>query len=307
MASPRWYIRHVPPRYEPAKPLPVVIDLHGYSSGAAFEAAATGLGKYGDAHNFVTITPEGSGDPKFVTWDTALGSADVKFFADLLDHVEHTMCIDTRRVFVAGYSQGAFMTSTLACVYADRIAAVAPNAGIRDAPGCKPSRPVPVVAFHGTADRHIAYRGGLGPDGLKLPAYDGSGRTMGEEGLQHRPPLNGAAIPVIAAAWAKRNGCTGEADDAHRRGGRHAPLVAVRRREGSGALPRAGRRAHLAREPLHRGRGRHSRAHHDVDLGRRDPVAFLPRAPVARSFLTVGLDPAGRDSATGAHPCASRT
>ncbi len=190
--------------------MPVVIDLHGYISGPDFQIPATGLEKYGDDHGFATITPHGSGDPKYVTWDTALDSADVMFFADLLDHVEQTLCIDMRRVFVSGFSQGAFMTSTLACVYADRIAAVTATAGIRDAPGCRPSRPVPVVAFHGTADRQIAYRGGLGPDGLKLPAYDGSGRTMGEEGLQHRPPLNGAAIPVIATAWAERNHCRGE-------------------------------------------------------------------------------------------------
>jgi polyhydroxybutyrate depolymerase len=64
-----------------------------------------------------------------------------------------------------------------------------------------------VVAFHGTADPDIAYTGGLGPAALQLPAFDGSGRTIGEEGLQRHPPLNGAAIPAISTAWAERNGC----------------------------------------------------------------------------------------------------
>jgi polyhydroxybutyrate depolymerase len=203
----RWYLRHVPASYRPPEPMPVVVDLHGYSEGAELQTTASALGPYGDHHGFLTITPEGSGRPQFVTWDTAVGSADVKFVHDLLDRIDRTLCVDERRVFVTGYSQGAFMASTLACVYADRIAAVATVAGIRDAPGCRPDRPVPVVAFHGTDDRHISYNGGLGPDGLKLPAYDGSGKTMGEEGLQHRPPLNGASIPVIAGAWARRNGC----------------------------------------------------------------------------------------------------
>jgi polyhydroxybutyrate depolymerase len=205
----RWYLRHVPPSYRPPEPMPVVVDLHGYSEGAVLQTTASALGPYGDLHGFLTITPEGSGQPRFVTWDTALDSTDVRFIGDVLDQLERTLCVDQRRVFVTGYSQGAFMASTLACVYADRIAAVATVAGIRDAPGCRPGRAVPVVAFHGTDDRHIAYTGGLGPDGLKLPAYDGSGKTMGEEGLEHRPPLNGAPIPVIAGAWAKRNGCTG--------------------------------------------------------------------------------------------------
>jgi polyhydroxybutyrate depolymerase len=209
----RWYLRHLPPGYSSSKPMPVVIDLHGYSEGATIQTVASNLGGFGDGHGFLTITPEGSGSGRFVTWDTALDSTDVRFVGDLLDQIERTLCVDTRRVFFTGYSQGAFMTSTLACAYADRIAAVATIAGIRDAPGCRPSQPVPVVAFHGTDDRHIAYSGGLGPDGLKLPAYDGSGKTMGEEGLQLRPPLNGAAIPVIAGAWAKRNGCSGPPDE----------------------------------------------------------------------------------------------
>ena len=195
----RWYLRHVPPSYAPPRPMPVVVDLHGYMVGATIETAATGLGAFGDTHGFLTITPQGSGPAKFVTWDTALGSGDVKFLGDLLDHVEQTLCVDQRRVFVTGYSQGAFMTSTLACVDARRIAAVAPVAGIRDPPGCRPARPVPVVAFHGTADPDIAYTGGLGAAALALPAPDGSGRTMGQEGLQHRPPLNGASIVKIAA------------------------------------------------------------------------------------------------------------
>ena len=203
----RWYLRQVPPSYAPPRPMPVVVDLHGYMVGATIETAATGLGAYGDTHGFLTITPQGSGRAKFVTWDTALGSVDVKFLGDLLDNVEQTLCVDQRRIFVTGYSQGAFMTSTLACVDARRIAAVAPVAGIRDPPGCRPARPVPVVAFHGTADPDIAYTGGLGAAALALPAPDGSGRTMGQEGLQHRPPLNGASIVKITSAWAVRNGC----------------------------------------------------------------------------------------------------
>ena len=204
----RWYFRHVP--YDGIKPMPVVLDLHGYSEGAVVHTKMSGLGTFGEAHGFVTITPQGQGP--VARWDTALGSTDLTFVGDLLDHVESTLCVDTNRVFVTGLSNGAFMTSAIACAYADRIAAVAPVAGIRDIEGCKPARKVPVVAFHGTADPDIAYTGGLGPGGLELPAYDGSGKTMEEEGLQHRPPLNGAATPAITGAWARRSGCATQPD-----------------------------------------------------------------------------------------------
>jgi polyhydroxybutyrate depolymerase len=146
----RWYFRHVPPGYAAAKPVPVVLDLHGYSEGATVHTHMSDLGSFGDTNHFVTITPQGTG--AVARWDTNLDSPDLTFIGDLLDQVGRTVCVNERRVYVTGLSNGAFLTSAVACKYADRIAAAAPVAGIRDIPGCKPARPVPVIAFHGTAD-----------------------------------------------------------------------------------------------------------------------------------------------------------
>jgi polyhydroxybutyrate depolymerase len=75
---------------------------------------------------------------------------------------------------------------------------------------CRPSRPVPVVAFQGTADPFVSYTGGPGPNALKLPAPDGSGQTIGQE-LKAHPHASGnplpQSIPTQVATWAKRNGC----------------------------------------------------------------------------------------------------
>ncbi len=202
--APRWYFRHVPASYDPTKPMPVILDLHGYSEGATIHTKMSSLGAYGDAHGFVTITPQGSGD-KVPMWDTALDGKDMTYIGDLLDEVERTVCVDTNRVFTAGLSNGAFMTSAVACKYADRVAAVAPVAGIRDILGCKPARPVPVIAFHGTNDGYVAYDGGLGEKVASLPSPDGTG-TLGE-GAVATPENKGPSIPEITADWAKRNGC----------------------------------------------------------------------------------------------------
>ena len=202
--TPRWYYRHVPTGYDATKPTPVILDLHGYSEGATAHKVMSSLGVYGDTNNFVTITPQGSGD-KVPMWDTALDGADMGYIGDLLDEVESTLCVDTHRVFTAGLSNGAFMTSAIACKYADRVAAVAPVAGIRDIKGCKPARPVPVIAFHGTKDEYVAYDGGLGEKVATLPNQDGTG-TIGE-GAVATPGDKGPTIPEITADWAKRNGC----------------------------------------------------------------------------------------------------
>jgi polyhydroxybutyrate depolymerase len=197
------YIRHLPPSYDGRQPLPLVIDLHGYAEAAVVHTRISGLGAYGDGHHFITVTPETNGPVPH--WSTELNGADVAFIGGLMDTAERTLCIDQARIYVTGYSNGAFMTSAIACKYADRVAAVAPVAGIQEITGCTFSRPVPVVTFHGTSDPFVPYDGGIGKAALNLPAPDGSGKTLGELGTT--TATRGPSIPQATAAWAKRNGC----------------------------------------------------------------------------------------------------
>ena len=196
----RGYFRHVPPAHDGEKPLPLVLDLHGASEPSTVHKGNSSLGTLGDERGFVTITPDGSGPVPH--WDTRLESTDMVFLVDVLDEVEQTLCIDESRVFVAGYSNGAFAASVLACAYSDRIAAVAPVAGIRNVPGCAPARPVPVVAFHGTADEFVRFEGGLGSGVADLPPAEAQALID-----LAAPTDSGESIPEVAAAWAQRNGC----------------------------------------------------------------------------------------------------
>ncbi len=205
----RTYYRRVPPGVAADQPTPVVVDLHGYSEGSTIHLMMSAMGAFGDQEGFITITPEGTGP--IPRWDTAFDSADMVYIGDLLDDVEATLCVDRARIFVTGLSNGAFMSSAIACVYADRVAAVAPIAGVQAPEGCEPSRPVPLVTFHGTADGFVAFEGGLGPDALDLPAADGSGETI-RDGDLPAEVLEGPSVPETVAAWAKRNGCGAELD-----------------------------------------------------------------------------------------------
>lgn len=202
----RWYVRHVPPAHDGERPVPLVVDIHGYAEGAEVHVAQTRLGPFGDEQGFLTVSPQGQGE--VARWDTEEGSSDLAFIGDLLDHVEETACVDEARIFVTGLSNGAMMTSSIACTYADRVAAVAPVAGLRRPGWCDPAAAVPVMAFHGTADPFVAYDGGLGEAAANLPAPDGSGRTLRDLGV--RPGGDEPSIPELAAAWADGNGCEGE-------------------------------------------------------------------------------------------------
>ena len=96
------------------------------------------------------------------------------------------------------------MTSTLACVLSDRIAAVAPVAGVRDPEGCEPTRPVPMIAFHGTADEYLAYEGGYGAKVASLPSPDGTG-TLGDAVIAGGSDAEPVRDRIVA--WTERNGC----------------------------------------------------------------------------------------------------
>jgi polyhydroxybutyrate depolymerase len=196
------YIRHVPPAYAPPTPLPLVVDLHGWGETAAVQQVFSGLAAYGDSHSYITLLPQRDGPVPL--WNLALGGPDLDFLAAMLDQAEGALCVDQARVFVAGMSNGAMMSSSVACQFADRVAAVAPVAGLTDTPGCKPARPIPIISFHGTADPILAYTGGFGPGVLSLPTPDGKS-TLGAAGVKVG---GGTPVPDIAAAWAARDGCS---------------------------------------------------------------------------------------------------
>ena len=198
------YIQHVPSGYS-RQPLPVIVDLHGYSEPATLQAQVSEWATFGDSHGIISITPEIDRPVELWNTDSKGPNSDLLWIDSLFTTVESHLCVDRRRLYVDGYSNGAMMTSLIACRFASRVAAVAPVAGIQAPPGCHPSRAVPVIAFHGTADPYVPYQGGIGPKALELPAPDGSGGTLGQ--TLGSSATKGPSVPQQTTSWAIRNGC----------------------------------------------------------------------------------------------------
>ncbi|OYT54038.1 MAG: hypothetical protein B6U72_03985 [Candidatus Altiarchaeales archaeon ex4484_2] len=78
----------------------------------------------------------------------------------MIGKLEDDFSIDENRVYAIGMSNGALMVYRLACELADKIAAIAPSGGHDAFDECNPSRPVPVMHFHGTEDPCAFYEGG---------------------------------------------------------------------------------------------------------------------------------------------------
>lgn len=206
----RWYLASVPADSVASKPLPLVVDFHGLSEGAVVHTQMSEMGAFGPAHGFIALVPQGTSEP--VRWAARLGgpakatSPDLTFVARMLDEVEKVACVDTTRVYATGLSNGAMMTSLVACVMADRFAAVAPVAGVVAYDDCSPSEPVPMLTIHGTADEILQFNGGVGPDLSKIlgpDAIEDSESTTTSSPLD----LDGSGYPAAVRDWARRNLC----------------------------------------------------------------------------------------------------
>ena len=85
---------------------------------------------------------------------------DVQFASDIIDTLAGVLCIDQKRVYAAGFSNGGMLSNRLACDLSNRIAAFAPVAGPLAMDGCNPTRFMPMIEFHGTGDFVVPYNGG---------------------------------------------------------------------------------------------------------------------------------------------------
>ena len=157
---------HVPPSYDPSLGSMIVLNVHGFTSNALEEIVLARMNPVADKRNFIVAYPDGigaswnAGDCCGDAWTNSVD--DVKFVKDLLAKINGDYCIDPKRVYATGMSNGGFFSYRLACDMADVFAAVAPVAGAQgiSADRCHPSRPVPILQFHGTSDPVVPYNGG---------------------------------------------------------------------------------------------------------------------------------------------------
>jgi polyhydroxybutyrate depolymerase len=163
---PRIAIVHVPKTYDPAKGTMLVFNFHGFTSDGLQEMVISRMNPASEAKNFVVVYPYGvgnswnSGDCCGDSWTG--GVDDVAYVKALLAELSAEYCVDPKRIYATGFSNGGFFSYRLACEMSDVFAAVAPVSGVEGFPAtaCTPTRAVPVLHFHGTSDPVVKYNGG---------------------------------------------------------------------------------------------------------------------------------------------------
>jgi len=164
----REYNVHAPSGYPFASAVPLVVDIHGFSSDNAQQQALSGWSAKADAIGALVAYPNGLDN----SWNAGVccGTSatndvdDVGFIRAMVAAIEAEANVDASRIYVTGLSNGGAMTHRLACEAADVFAAAAPLAFPTPyddfATECQPSRAIPVLLIMGLTDVLIPYEDG---------------------------------------------------------------------------------------------------------------------------------------------------
>lgn len=208
--------------------LPLVLNLHGTSSAGSNQLRYSDMKGSADAGQYLVAAPNGAFvNSSGFAWNVPnvgnppSGRDDVAFLAQVIATLTgSTLCADPSRVYLTGYSGGGRMSSAFACARPNLVAAIAPVAGLRagrpnpqdtsqpDPQSCQPTRPMPVIAFHGQQDVTNPYAGG-GSDLWRYSVPAAQRRWATLDSCPAGPVTTGISSHVTRIAY---QGCRGGAE-----------------------------------------------------------------------------------------------
>jgi polyhydroxybutyrate depolymerase len=192
----RKYILHVPSGYTGTSAVPLLVDYHPIGGSASGQSSGTQYKGPADKSGAISVYPDGIAGTSGQAWNVqgcCNTADDTDFVRAMVAEIKTLACVNPKRIYAAGFSMGGGMTHYSACHLSDIFAAGAPAAfdlTQQNEPGCKPTHPMTMVMFRGTADPVVAYAGG------------------------HSALVTGMAIDFLGAKatfakWAEKNQCTG--------------------------------------------------------------------------------------------------
>ena len=167
----RQYLTYVPEIYTSSGiARPLLFNFHGGSGSASGQVYFADFRPIADTANFILVYPQGTfgstGNSSLPTNPRTKMFVDDFGFVDAMIkkiNSDYIFGVDTTRIYATGYSNGADISLSLACVRSDKIAAVASVSGLLDRHTAENSNPltVGVLSIHGTNDFSRPYEYGL--------------------------------------------------------------------------------------------------------------------------------------------------
>ena len=159
---------YLPENWSEDDAMPLVVLLHGYGMTGNDMLSGWHIQEEAALRGALLIVPEGLVDPSGSQyWKGSeyccdyyqSGVDDVAYLSGLIEEASSHYPVDAKRVYIVGYSNGAFMAHRMACDRSDLITGIVAFAGSTwyDADKCGDPGPVSVLHAHGTWDITILY------------------------------------------------------------------------------------------------------------------------------------------------------
>jgi poly(3-hydroxybutyrate) depolymerase len=124
----RRFLMQVPGDYNSTKAYPLIFVFHG-AGGSSSQSYSWGLQNVsGASENAIFVYPDGINFQNYgVGWDDAKNGYDLPFFDNMVSDVAVHYCVNSARVFVAGFSWGGDFVTSLVCNRGNSIRAAVAN------------------------------------------------------------------------------------------------------------------------------------------------------------------------------------
>lgn len=205
----RDFVLHAPSSCDPKQPSPLVIMLHGFGGTGLTAAKETGWSDKADKESFLVAYPDATCPDRSrpanfrknpQAWNDGSGRFhaaekkidDVAFIDAMIDAIDKRYAVDTNRIFITGFSNGASMAFRLGVELSHPVAAIAPVAGTCWIEDPQPPRSTSICYITGTADTLNPLQGGY-------PRLAFGGKDQGERA---KPP-----VQRFIDRWVKSLGC----------------------------------------------------------------------------------------------------
>jgi Poly(3-hydroxybutyrate) depolymerase len=205
----RRYLVHVPVspprRFLLTNRYPLLILLHGSGEDGKIIEQMTQMDSVSERHHMIVAYPDGTRSilgKISADWNSGeccgyaarKGIDDMGFLRGIIDDLASKGIINSRRIYIAGFSSGAELAFRAGCELSDRVSAIAVVSGSIAIDHCRPANSVSLLAIQGTADDQVPFDDDL-PDSLDAPPQ----------------AFVKVATPSVKY-WSSLEGCTSEKD-----------------------------------------------------------------------------------------------